>query len=98
MWQSLQPSGGASGGGVQEYDALADLPSAPTNGDLAIVDGRVYEASAGAWVAQSSLSPETDVSTSAWTNVPNLLDFVILTFESDSPEIPPATSAWSAVP
>jgi hypothetical protein len=88
----------AGGGGATEYDSVADMPSTPADGDLAVVSGRLFEANGGVWVAQSPLSPETVTSTSAWGNVPNLLDFVVLTFDSDSPEIPTRTSAWSAVP
>jgi hypothetical protein len=86
------------GGDAIEYDNLADLPPAPTDGNKAIIGGLVLEAIGGAWVWQELPAPETPTSTSEWSNVANALDFVSLTFDGPSPEIPTSTSAWSAVP
>jgi hypothetical protein len=88
----------ATGGGITEYDSLADLPSNPTDGDQAVVGGLLLTASGGEWVYEVLPSPMSSSSTTAPGNVANTLAFTANEIDPDEDlDAPTSTSAWTTV-
>ena len=90
----------SSGGGITEYDALADLPSNPTDGDQAVVGGLLLVASGGVWVYQTPPPISAPAAPAAPSTVANALPVpaAFPTFTSDPIDAPATDSAWTGIP